>query len=157
MTSVRDGMNLVSHEYVSLLKNRWIKKIGIEETRPRSRASSSKDDDDVLQPFVKEGPGALVLSEFAGSAQSLSGAIRVNPWNTDELARAIDAHTHESGAGAAVGEAAPLRLHEHGVVLGAQFRRRVPRRARAPSFITKIAEAAGRPRPAGLPAGLLVD
>ena len=30
-----------------------------------------------------------MLSEFAGSAQSLSGAIRVNPWNTEELARAI--------------------------------------------------------------------
>ena len=40
-------------------------------------------------PFVKDGPGSLVLSEFAGSAQSLSGAIRVNPWNTEELATAI--------------------------------------------------------------------
>lgn len=27
----------------------------------------------------------LVLSEFAGSAQSLSGAIRINPWNTEEV------------------------------------------------------------------------
>lgn len=32
---------------------------------------------------------AQVLSEFTGSAQSLSGAIRVNPWNTEELANAI--------------------------------------------------------------------
>jgi predicted O-linked N-acetylglucosamine transferase (SPINDLY family) len=31
----------------------------------------------------------LILSEFAGSAQSLSGAIRVNPWNTEQLASAI--------------------------------------------------------------------
>ena len=89
VTSVRDGMNLVSHEYVAAQESLDQDDTGIEETRPRSRASSSKDDDDVLQPFVKEGPGALVLSEFAGSAQSLSGAIRVNPWNTDELARAI--------------------------------------------------------------------
>ena len=36
-----------------------------------------------------DGPGVLILSEFAGSAQSLSGAIRVNPWNTEELANAI--------------------------------------------------------------------
>jgi trehalose-6-phosphate synthase len=89
VTSVRDGMNLVSHEYVAAQESLDQNDDSIEETRPRSRASSSKDDDDVLQPFVKEGPGALVLSEFAGSAQSLSGAIRVNPWNTDELARAI--------------------------------------------------------------------
>ncbi|EGB10711.1 hypothetical protein AURANDRAFT_70085 [Aureococcus anophagefferens] len=61
VTSVRDGMNLVSHEYVAAQED----------------------------PFAKDGPGALVLSEFAGSAQSLSGAIRVNPWNTEELARAI--------------------------------------------------------------------
>lgn len=35
--------------------------------------------------FLQEGPGVLVLSEFAGSAQSLSGAIRINPWNTEEV------------------------------------------------------------------------
>lgn len=43
-------------------------------------------------PFVgapNDGPGVLILSEFAGSAQSLSGAIRVNPWNTEELANAM--------------------------------------------------------------------
>ena len=34
--------------------------------------------------------GVLLLSEFAGSAQSLGGAIRVNPWNTEELATAIE-------------------------------------------------------------------
>lgn len=71
ITSVRDGMNLVSHEYVA------------------AQEAFDEDDAEVDEPFVKEGPGALVLSEFAGSAQSLSGAIRVNPWNTDELARAI--------------------------------------------------------------------
>ena len=37
----------------------------------------------------KDGPGVLILSEFAGSAQSLSGALRINPWNTEELAEAI--------------------------------------------------------------------
>jgi len=33
--------------------------------------------------------GVLVLSEFTGAAQSLNGSILVNPWNTEELAGAI--------------------------------------------------------------------
>lgn len=37
----------------------------------------------------QEKKGALVLSEFTGAAQSLNGAIIVNPWNTEELADAI--------------------------------------------------------------------
>ncbi|KAH8053441.1 hypothetical protein JL722_9675 [Aureococcus anophagefferens] len=58
--------------------------LGEEGEGPRRRRESA-----CCKPFAKDGPGALVLSEFAGSAQSLSGAIRVNPWNTEELARAI--------------------------------------------------------------------
>lgn len=35
--------------------------------------------------------GVLVLSEFAGAAQSLgAGAILVNPWNITDLAAAIE-------------------------------------------------------------------
>ncbi|TMW60904.1 hypothetical protein Poli38472_000946 [Pythium oligandrum] len=64
VTSLRDGMNLVSHEYVMC------------QTRS-------------CEPH-REGPGVLVLSEFAGSAQSLSGAIRVNPWNTADMAAALE-------------------------------------------------------------------
>lgn len=56
VTSIRDGMNLVSYEYVMCQQERH---------------------------------GVLVLSEFAGSAQSLSGATRVNPWNIEELASAF--------------------------------------------------------------------
>ena len=56
VTSIRDGMNLVSHEYVVCQKDRH---------------------------------GVLVLSEFAGSAQSLASAIRVNPWNIEQLANAL--------------------------------------------------------------------
>ncbi|CUM68516.1 uncharacterized protein PRCAT00006242001 [Priceomyces carsonii] len=37
----------------------------------------------------QEMKGALILSEFAGAAQSLNGAIIVNPWNTEELSDAI--------------------------------------------------------------------
>jgi trehalose 6-phosphate synthase len=36
----------------------------------------------------QERHGVLVLSEFAGAAQSLNGSIIVNPWNTEELAGA---------------------------------------------------------------------
>lgn len=32
--------------------------------------------------------GVLILSEFAGAAQSLNGSIVVNPWSTEELAAA---------------------------------------------------------------------
>lgn len=53
VTPIRDGMNLVSYEYVVCQQHRH---------------------------------GVLVLSEFAGSAQSLTSAIRVNPWNIEELA-----------------------------------------------------------------------
>ena len=33
--------------------------------------------------------GVLILSEFAGAAQSLNGSIIINPWNTDETAQSI--------------------------------------------------------------------
>ncbi|KAI9920843.1 hypothetical protein PsorP6_002634 [Peronosclerospora sorghi] len=63
VTSIRDGMNLVSHEYVMCQS---------QSCEPH-----------------RDGPGVLILSEFAGSAQSLSGAIRVNPWNTTDMANAL--------------------------------------------------------------------
>jgi trehalose 6-phosphate synthase len=56
VSSTRDGMNLVSFEYIATQEERH---------------------------------GVLVLSEFAGAAQSLNGSILVNPWNTEELAGAI--------------------------------------------------------------------
>ncbi|XP_054812417.1 alpha,alpha-trehalose-phosphate synthase [UDP-forming] 1-like [Prosopis cineraria] len=58
VTSLRDGMNLVSYEYVACQERK---------------------------------KGVLILSEFAGAAQSLgAGAILVNPWNITEVAAAID-------------------------------------------------------------------
>lgn len=55
VSSTRDGMNLVSFEYIATQQRR---------------------------------KGVLILSEFAGAAQSLNGSLVVNPWNTEELARA---------------------------------------------------------------------
>ncbi|CAK0785345.1 Trehalose-6-P synthase/phosphatase complex synthase subunit [Coccomyxa viridis] len=58
VTSLRDGMNLVSYEYVAC---------------------------------QSDNAGVLVLSEFAGAAQSLgAGAILVNPWNITDMAAAIE-------------------------------------------------------------------
>ncbi|KAJ1918846.1 Trehalose-6-P synthase/phosphatase complex synthase subunit, partial [Coemansia sp. S17] len=56
ITSTRDGMNLVSYEYVASQAQRH---------------------------------GVLVLSEFAGAAQSLDGAVIVNAWNIEEVAAAL--------------------------------------------------------------------
>jgi trehalose 6-phosphate synthase/phosphatase len=35
--------------------------------------------------------GQLILSEFTGCSRALSGAVRINPWNREEVANAIDA------------------------------------------------------------------
>ena len=56
VTSTRDGMNLVSYEYIACQQERH---------------------------------GVLILSEFAGAAQSLHGALIFNPWNTEELSEVI--------------------------------------------------------------------
>ena len=59
ITSLRDGMNLVASEFVACAR----------------------------EPCAnRKAPGALVLSEFAGCAQSLAGAIRVNPWSPEDVA-----------------------------------------------------------------------
>ncbi|TBU43754.1 alpha,alpha-trehalose-phosphate synthase TPS1 subunit [Dichomitus squalens] len=56
VTSTRDGMNLVSYEYIACQQERQ---------------------------------GVMILSEFAGAAQSLNGSIVVNPWDSQQVADAI--------------------------------------------------------------------
>jgi len=56
VSSTRDGMNLVSYEYIACQQARQ---------------------------------GAMILSEFAGAAQSLNGSIVVNPWDSQQVADAI--------------------------------------------------------------------
>lgn len=48
-----------------------------------------------------QGKGQIILSEFTGCSRALSSAVRVNPWNTNELRDAIDnvIQKRESGAG----------------------------------------------------------
>lgn len=55
VTSTRDGMNLVSYEFIACQVSK---------------------------------KGVLILSEFAGAAKSMNGAIIVNPWNIEELVEA---------------------------------------------------------------------
>jgi len=56
VSSTRDGMNLVSYEYIACQQDRQ---------------------------------GVMILSEFAGAAQSLNGSIVVNPWDSQQVANAI--------------------------------------------------------------------
>lgn len=76
VTPIRDGLNLVSHEYpihymillLSLSNNRYVACQGVEN------------------------PGVVILSEFTGAARCLSGARLVNPFDTNDFADAL----HES-------------------------------------------------------------
>ncbi|XP_023007580.1 alpha,alpha-trehalose-phosphate synthase [UDP-forming] 5-like [Cucurbita maxima] len=72
VTAVRDGMNLIPYEYI-------ICRQGNEEL------------DNVLglNPSTPK-KSMLVLSEFIGCSPSLSGAIRVNPWNIEAVTEAMD-------------------------------------------------------------------
>ncbi|KAG1354253.1 alpha,alpha-trehalose-phosphate synthase [UDP-forming] 5 [Cocos nucifera] len=72
VTAVRDGMNLIPYEYII------------------SRQGNAKLDETLqLDPSVPK-KSMLVVSEFVGCSPSLSGAIRVNPWNIDSVAEAMD-------------------------------------------------------------------
>jgi trehalose 6-phosphate synthase/phosphatase len=73
VTTVRDGMNLIPYEYIAC----------------REGGSYL----DVMAGRIPESPAVkksmLIVSEFVGCSPSLSGAIRVNPWNIDMVAEAM--------------------------------------------------------------------
>ncbi|KAM3301916.1 putative alpha,alpha-trehalose-phosphate synthase [Capsicum chacoense] len=70
VTAVRDGMNLTPYEYIVC----------------RQGVSGAETDSGV------EGPdkSMIVVSEFIGCSPSLSGAIRINPWNVEATAEAMN-------------------------------------------------------------------
>ncbi|KAK3428797.1 alpha,alpha-trehalose-phosphate synthase [UDP-forming] 5 isoform X1 [Eucalyptus grandis] len=72
VTAVRDGMNLIPYEYIICRQGneKLNETLGLDQSGPRK--------------------SMLVLSEFIGCSPSLSGAIRVNPWNIDAVAEAMD-------------------------------------------------------------------
>jgi len=72
VTAVRDGMNLIPYEYIIC------------------RQGSEKIDEILGTDSLTQKRSMLVVSEFIGCSPSLSGAIRVNPWNIDAVAEAMD-------------------------------------------------------------------
>ncbi|XP_042474165.1 alpha,alpha-trehalose-phosphate synthase [UDP-forming] 6-like [Zingiber officinale] len=74
VTAVRDGMNLIPYEYIVARQGND----NLDKVLGSSRAS------------VVPKKSMLVVSEFIGCSPSLSGAIRVNPWNIDAVADAMD-------------------------------------------------------------------
>lgn len=72
VTAVRDGMNLIPYEYIIC-----------------RQGNENLDDTLGLNPSTPK-KSMLVVSEFIGCSPSLSGAIRVNPWNIDSVAEAMD-------------------------------------------------------------------
>uniref|UniRef100_UPI001CB9D37B probable alpha,alpha-trehalose-phosphate synthase [UDP-forming] 7 n=1 Tax=Erigeron canadensis TaxID=72917 RepID=UPI001CB9D37B len=70
VTAVRDGMNLTPYEYIVC----------------REGISGSETGADLSGPKKS----MLVVSEFIGCSPSLSGAIRVNPWNVEATAEAMN-------------------------------------------------------------------
>lgn len=71
VNAVRDGMNLVPYKYTVC-----------RQGTPNMNKSLGVSDD---SPCTS----TLVLSEFIGCSPSLSGAIRVNPWDVDAVADSI--------------------------------------------------------------------
>ncbi|KAJ1398331.1 Trehalose-phosphatase [Sesbania bispinosa] len=72
VTAVRDGMNLIPYEYIIC------------------RQGSEKLDEILEINSFTQKKSMLVVSEFIGCSPSLSGAIRVNPWNIDAVSEAMD-------------------------------------------------------------------
>ncbi|XP_014509620.1 probable alpha,alpha-trehalose-phosphate synthase [UDP-forming] 11 [Vigna radiata var. radiata] len=75
VNAVRDGMNLVPYEYTVCRQGTVAldKALGVEGEDKKSLKQS-----------------VIIVSEFIGCSPSLSGAIRVNPWNIDEVAEAMN-------------------------------------------------------------------
>nr|QCQ29404.1 alpha,alpha-trehalose-phosphate synthase [Camellia fraterna] len=70
VTAVRDGMNLTPYEYI-------VCRQGISGADSSSESNGPKK-------------SMLVVSEFIGCSPSLSGAVRVNPWNVEATAEAMN-------------------------------------------------------------------
>lgn len=72
VNAVRDGMNLVPYKYIVC------------------RQGTAKMDEAMGRKSDSPRTSMLVVSEFIGCSPSLSGAIRVNPWDIDAVADALN-------------------------------------------------------------------
>ncbi|XP_010242151.1 PREDICTED: probable alpha,alpha-trehalose-phosphate synthase [UDP-forming] 7 [Nelumbo nucifera] len=70
VTAVRDGMNLTPYEYIACRQGISVSETDVESNGPKK--------------------SMIVVSEFIGCSPSLSGAIRVNPWNVETTAEAMN-------------------------------------------------------------------
>ncbi|KAK1412353.1 hypothetical protein QVD17_33536 [Tagetes erecta] len=70
VTAVRDGLNLTPYEYIVCREGITGSETGSDSNEPKK--------------------SMLVVSEFVGCSPSLSGAIRVNPWNVEATAEAMN-------------------------------------------------------------------
>jgi trehalose 6-phosphate synthase/phosphatase len=71
VTAIRDGMNLIPYEYTI------------------SRHGNGRMDKVLAVDPLSPKKSVLVVSEFIGCSPSLSGAIRVNPWNIESVSEAM--------------------------------------------------------------------
>lgn len=71
LNAVRDGMNLVPYKYTVSRQGspELDAALGIDSSMPKK--------------------SVIIVSEFVGCSPSLSGAIRVNPWNVEQVAEAM--------------------------------------------------------------------
>ncbi|XP_027345295.1 probable alpha,alpha-trehalose-phosphate synthase [UDP-forming] 9 isoform X2 [Abrus precatorius] len=72
VNAVRDGMNLVPYKYIVC------------------RQGTAKMDEALGRKSNSSHTSMLVVSEFIGCSPSLSGAIRINPWDIDAVADALN-------------------------------------------------------------------
>ncbi|EFJ09908.1 trehalose phosphate synthase [Selaginella moellendorffii] len=85
VTAVRDGMNLIPYEYI-------VCRQGMGEEGDEHEADDGLGRIGVITVEDSDKPkkkSMLVVSEFIGCSPSLSGAIRVNPWNIEAVAEAM--------------------------------------------------------------------
>lgn len=75
VSAVRDGMNLMPYEYTVCRQG----SIALD------KALGGVEDE-----AVKPKQSVIIVSEFIGCSPSLSGAIRVNPWNIDDVSEAMN-------------------------------------------------------------------
>jgi len=88
ITSLRDGMNLVAYEYVAAQGRRGF--TSSQSYSPNEKTASPASGSASATMEEEYPPGILLLSEFAGAAQSLgAGAIRINPWDIKKIAEKI--------------------------------------------------------------------
>eukprot|EP00271_Cylindrocystis_brebissonii_P004264 TRINITY_DN15906_c0_g1_i1.p1 TRINITY_DN15906_c0_g1~~TRINITY_DN15906_c0_g1_i1.p1 ORF type:complete len:934 (+),score=196.90 TRINITY_DN15906_c0_g1_i1:284-3085(+) len=93
VTAVRDGMNLIPYEYIVCREGGDPqKRSAVASTTPTTAGQGGRF---MLQQIhtsdgEEKQKSMLVVSEFIGCSPSLSGAIRVNPWNIEAVADAMN-------------------------------------------------------------------